>query len=178
MEGKECRLCGEQFLEQHELRKVLISVWGGGSPGISMLAKEENDNAQCPFGLAFEPGCLTPLDVSVNLPVEPAAPLVHLRGANPSSYSICLNSEEVWVSFHQKQLDQRECHHVPFLCCAVLSRSVVSDSLQPHGLQPARLLCPCSFSRQKYWSGLPCLPPGNLTNQGSNPGLPHGRWIL
>ena len=30
--------------------------------------------------------------------------------------------------------------------CAVLSRSVVSDSLQPHRLQPARLLCPWNFS--------------------------------
>ena len=28
------------------------------------------------------------------------------------------------------------------LCCAVLSRSVVYDSLGPHGLQPTRLLCP------------------------------------
>ena len=38
---------------------------------------------------------------------------------------------------------------------AVLSCSVVSDSLQPHGLQPARLVCPLGFSRQEYWSGLP-----------------------
>ena len=45
-----------------------------------------------------------------------------------------------------------------FMCC-VLSRSVVSNSLQPHGLQPARLLCSWGFSRQKYWSGLPCPPP-------------------
>ena len=27
----------------------------------------------------------------------------------------------------------------------VFSRTVLSDSLQPHGLQPARLLCPWSF---------------------------------
>ena len=27
------------------------------------------------------------------------------------------------------------------------------------------------FSRQKYWSGLPCLPPGNLLTQGLNPHL-------
>ena len=27
------------------------------------------------------------------------------------------------------------------------------------------------FSRQKYWSGLPCPPPGNLPTQGSNPHL-------
>ena len=50
--------------------------------------------------------------------------------------------------------------------CAVLSLSVVSDSLQPHGLQPARHLCPWGFFRQKYQSGLLCLPPGNLPNPG------------
>ena len=35
------------------------------------------------------------------------------------------------------------------------SRSVVSDSSWPHGLQPTRLLHPWDFSRQEYWSGLP-----------------------
>ena len=37
----------------------------------------------------------------------------------------------------------------------LLSHSVVSDSLQPLGLQPASLLCPWGFSRQEYWSRLP-----------------------
>ena len=60
----------------------------------------------------------------------------------------------------------------------MLSRSVVSNSLQPHGLQAARLLCPWGFSRQEYWSGLPCLPPGDHPNPGIEPGLPHCRWIL
>ena len=27
------------------------------------------------------------------------------------------------------------------------------------------------FSRQEYWSGLPCSPPGDLPDLGSNPGL-------
>ena len=47
------------------------------------------------------------------------------------------------------------------------SRSVVSDSLRPHGLWPARLT-PLSmgFSRQGYWSGLPFLPPRNLPDPG------------
>ena len=27
------------------------------------------------------------------------------------------------------------------------------------------------FSRQEYWSGLPCPPPGDLPAQGSNPSL-------
>ena len=49
------------------------------------------------------------------------------------------------------------------------------------------------FSRQKYWSGLPFPPPGDLPNTGIKPrspalqadsvlseslGLPHGKWIL
>ena len=44
---------------------------------------------------------------------------------------------------------------VSWICmCAVLSHSVMADCLQPHGLQPIRLLCPWRFSRQEYWSGL------------------------
>ena len=58
------------------------------------------------------------------------------------------------------------------LCCAVLSRSVVSNSLRPHGLQPARHRCPWGFSRQEYWSGLLCPPPGNLSNSGTEPKPP------
>ena len=34
----------------------------------------------------------------------------------------------------------------------LLSRSVMSDSVQPHRWQPTRL--PLGFSRQEYWSGL------------------------
>ena len=40
------------------------------------------------------------------------------------------------------------------------------DSLQPHGLQPAKLLCPWGFSRQEYWSRLPCPSPGDLPHPG------------
>ena len=53
--------------------------------------------------------------------------------------------------------------------CAVLGRSVVSDSLRPHGLQPTRLLCPWGFSRQEYSSGLPCPSPRDLPNPGLEP---------
>ena len=55
------------------------------------------------------------------------------------------------------------------LCCAVLSRSVMSDCLQPPGLQPTRLLCPCGFSRQENQSGLLCPPPGDLPNPEIEP---------
>ena len=45
-------------------------------------------------------------------------------------------------------------------------------TLQPHGLQPTRLLWPWGFSWQKYWSGLPCPPPGDLPNPGIEPRSP------
>ena len=54
----------------------------------------------------------------------------------------------------------------------VLSHSVVSDSLWSNGLYSARLLCPWEFSRQEYWSGLPCPPPGDLSNPGIEPPSP------
>ena len=59
------------------------------------------------------------------------------------------------------------------MCCAVLSHLVMSDSLQPHRLQPARLLCPWGFSRQDYWSGLPCPPPEDLADPGIKPRSPN-----
>jgi len=74
-----------------------------------------------------------------------------------------------WLNQHIKLTT----HH--FIGFCVLSHSVMSDSLQPHGLQPTRLLCPWGFSRPEYWSVLPCSPPGD---QGSNPGPPHCRQIL
>ena len=40
-------------------------------------------------------------------------------------------------------------------CCAVLSHSAESDSLQPRGLYPIRLLCPWDFSGKNI--GVGCL---------------------
>ena len=34
------------------------------------------------------------------------------------------------------------------------------------------LLYPCRFSRQEYWSGMPCPPPGVLSNPGIKSGSP------
>ena len=47
--------------------------------------------------------------------------------------------------------------------------SVMSDSLQPCGLKPAKLLCPWGFSSQEYWSGLSCPPPRDLLDPGIKP---------
>ena len=49
-----------------------------------------------------------------------------------------------------------------FFCVA----SVVSDSVQPHRRQAPPSL---GFSRQEHLSGLPCPPPGDLRNPGTEP---------
>ena len=53
------------------------------------------------------------------------------------------------------------------------SRSVVSDSLRPHGLYS-----PWNSSGQKTGVGSLSLLQGIFPTQGSNPGLPHCRRIL
>ena len=64
------------------------------------------------------------------------------------------------------------------LCTCMLSHSVVSDSLQPHGLQPARLLCPCNSPGQNAGVGSCFLLRGIFPINGLNWGFRHCRWIL
>ena len=52
------------------------------------------------------------------------------------------------------------------LCLVAQSCLILCD---PHGLHPPRFLCPWGLSRQEYWSGLQCPPPGDLPNQGIEP---------
>ena len=56
--------------------------------------------------------------------------------------------------------------------CAVCLVAQSGPALQRHRLQPTRLLCPWGFSRQEYWSGLPCPPSGDLPNPGIQPRPP------
>ena len=60
----------------------------------------------------------------------------------------------------------------------MLSNSVVSDSLLPHGLYPTRILCPWGFSSKNTGLGCYALLQGILATQGLYPGLPHFREIL
>ena len=60
----------------------------------------------------------------------------------------------------------------------VLSRSVMSDSCDPMDYRPSRRLCPWGFSRQEYWSGLPCPSPGDRPSPGSwFVNLVYNSWI-
>ena len=85
---------------------------------------------------------------------------------------------EIWLSYNVSGVQQSDSVIYVYtqvwmyrykLGCAVLSQSVVSDSVPPHGLQPARLLCPWGFSRQGCWSGLPCPSPGALPDRAAEP---------
>ena len=58
------------------------------------------------------------------------------------------------------------------------SNSVLSDPLQPHRLQSARLLCPWKSPGQNTWVGCCSLLQGIFPTQGMNPDLPHCRRVL
>ena len=64
---------------------------------------------------------------------------------------------------------------LPWTRPAVLSRVQFSVTPWTVAFQASLSM---GFSRQEYWSGLLCCPPGIFLTQGSNPGLPHCRRIL
>ena len=60
----------------------------------------------------------------------------------------------------------------------LLSRKVVSDSLQPHGLQPTKLFSPWDFPGKNTGVGCHFLLQGIFMTQGSNSCLLFHGWIL
>ena len=58
------------------------------------------------------------------------------------------------------------------------SHSVMSNSLRPHGLYPARLPCPWDFPGKNTGMGYHFLLQGIFPTPGSNLGLPYGRKAL
>ena len=60
----------------------------------------------------------------------------------------------------------------------MMRRSVMSDSLRPHGLQPTRLLCPWDFPGNSTRVDCHFLLQGIFPTQQSNPGLPHCKQML
>ena len=83
--------------------------------------------------------CVCPHDISLE---DVPAPLVSLL-----RFACCVLHElSVLYKYHSE---------APNVCvCVYVSRSVVSNSLRPHGLYPTRLSLSMDFSRQEYWSGL------------------------
>ena len=67
---------------------------------------------------------------------------------------------------------------ISLLAYESVSHSVVPNSLQPHGLQPTRLLCLWDFSGKDTGVGCFFLLQRIFPTQGSNPGLLHYRQFL
>jgi len=63
------------------------------------------------------------------------------------------NGERKGVMEGNKEIKEARKENIYITFYYVLSHSVMSNSLRPHGLKPARLLCAWGFSRQEYWSG-------------------------
>ena len=82
------------------------------------------------------------LEASLAISLSPNTAIVH----SPLSWPICLKCESV-------------------------SRSVMSNSLQPPGPWPTRPFME-EFFRQEYWSWFPGLSPGDLPNPGIEPRSP------
>ena len=56
---------------------------------------------------------------------------------------------------------------IPYTCMRAKSLQQCLTLCDPMGRQPTRFLRPWGFSRQEYWSELPCPPPGDLYDPGT-----------
>ena len=83
--------------------------------------------------------------------------------------AVCSSQEKKKVKGHSVRLFTQ--HDQTWYCCSVCL-SCVWLFCDPRGLQPARLLCPCDFPRQAYWSGLPFPSPGDLPYPEMEPASP------
>ena len=92
--------------------------------------------------------------------------LKRLSSSSSSSIDTCRGMNESPHKYEQYKSKKSE------------SCSVISDSLQPHGLQPARLLCPWDSPGQDTGVGSHSLFQGIFPTQGSKPGLLHFRQII
>ena len=67
---------------------------------------------------------------------------------------------------------------IKIVCTCVLSHSIMSNSLWPHGLEPTRLLYPWNSPGKNAGVGSHSLLHGIFPTQGLNPGLLHCRQII
>ena len=119
----------------------------------------------CPT-LCYPMDCSTPgLPVPHNL-LEFTQIHIHWIGDIIISNVICIKiiKETISILFSHSLWNL-----VFFFFNCVFSWPVVSDALQPHGLQLTKAILSIGFSRQKYWSGLSFPSPGDLPNPGIEP---------
>ena len=87
-------------------------------------------------------------------------------------------NEVPWLVSRKEKNSPGKINKTAVKCSIQFSRSVTSNSLWPHGLQPARLLCPWDSLGKNTGAGCHFLLQGIFLTQGSNPGFLHYRQIL
>ena len=160
---------GKQIDISENCQKGLIKAWGN-----SKFHVNTNFNLFLnPLGLQFNEGlwfvkhCVKlfkcTMSSFINNNCQEVSSVIPILQARKLS---CLALRNLSKAMNNKQ--ENLCSK--FSLC--VSRSAMSDSLQPCGLQPDRLLCPLGFSKQEYWSGLPFPSPGDLPNPEIKPRSP------
>ena len=97
---------------------------------------------------------------------RPHTPIINIT--HQSGTFITKNEPTLAHPYHSKAIVYLKVHSC-VMCTQLLSHVQLFGT---HALQPARVLCPWGFSRQLYWSGLPCTPPGDCPNPGTEPRSP------
>ena len=134
--------------------------------------------------------CLQPFSASGSFPVSwlftsGGQSIGASASASPSNEYSRLISLKIQVSIFPQTPPHPGCHiTLSRVACAVqcvggcVSRLVVSNSLQPHGLQPARLLCPWNSPGKNTGVGCHSFLQEIFPTQGSNSDLLNCRQIL
>ena len=84
------------------------------------------------------------------------------RGAENSHWGTIIKAKSAMTGPSIKQ----------WCVCACCVTSVMFNSVWPYGPDSCQTLLSTGFSRQEKWSGLPCPPPGNLPDPGTEPASP------
>ena len=116
------------------------------------------------------------------IPLHFPLKLVSQRGFFWKNYSLSspLHSQELYLLYYSQWENilgstekiiptNPQIHTCLHYCCLLLNCFSYSDSLRPHGLQPARLLCPWDSPGKNIleWVAMP--PSGDLPNPGIEP---------
>ena len=101
---------------------------------------------------------------SVPLPYQKLHYRPSCRQAQPDSLILCFRMPCNFMSLLEK--DEKTFFLFPM---AMQMHSVMSNSSAPRTIAHQAPLLSMGFSRQEYWSGLPCPPPGDLLNPGIEP---------
>ena len=97
----------------------------------------------------------------------------HLKYVNFKVHKLYINKGEPMCVFVLVV-----CVYTTHITYNVRSHSVVSDCLRPHGLWPARVLCPWDSPGKNIGVGCHALLQEIFLTQGLNSGPLHCRWIL